>query len=307
MSGHSRLIHRVAIVGAAVLAAGAIALPAVSASASPSPGWPPRGQAPVVAGSDYLALGDSVTFGYRESTTTPAPDYADQADFVGYPEDVASALGLSVANLSCPGETSSSLISQSAQSNGCENAVVAGQTVDEGYRTLYPLHVEYKGSQLQAAVAYLQSHRNTRLVSLMIGANDAFVCEALTADDCTSTSELAGVIATIEKNVATMLGAIRRHYSGQIVIVSYYSLDYANATDVQQSELLDNALDSAAAPYHVELASGYSAFESASQDSANDPCTAGLLTQLSAGGCGIHPTPAGQDVLAQAVESAITK
>jgi hypothetical protein len=31
--------------------------------------------APVVPGSRYLALGDSVTFGYEESTVVPAPNY----------------------------------------------------------------------------------------------------------------------------------------------------------------------------------------------------------------------------------------
>ena len=60
--------------------------------------------------SDYLALGDSVTFGYREAANLPTPDYSDAASFVGYPEDVGAALGLDVANAACPGETSTSLV-----------------------------------------------------------------------------------------------------------------------------------------------------------------------------------------------------
>ena len=40
-------------------------------------------------------------------------------------------------------------------------------------------------------------------VSLMIGANDFFACQALTADKCASLTEQAGVLATVGKNVKT--------------------------------------------------------------------------------------------------------
>ena len=61
-----------------------------------------------------------------------------------------------------------------------------------GYRPKYPLHVKYSGSQLDYAVSYLKKHTNVRLVSLMIGANDFFACEAATADHCASLTEVAG-------------------------------------------------------------------------------------------------------------------
>jgi lysophospholipase L1-like esterase len=315
----SQLLRRAALTTAGVLVAGLVTLPMASSSAAPvHPSSHPRSGhhirydharrlAPVVAGTDYLALGDSVAFGYREPTTLPAPDYYDAADFIGYPEDVASALGLSVANLACPGETSASLINPNAQSNGCENSLVDGQKVDEGYRTLYPLHVAYQGSQLAAGVAYLRTHHRTRLVSLMIGANDAFLCEDNTADHCTSPAELAAVVAGIEKNVTIILRTVRHYYRGQIAIVDYYSLSYTNPADEAGAQLLDNAMNTAAKPFHVVVVNGYEAFAAASQYSGGNPCTAGLLTQLSTGGCGVHPTPAGQDVLAQAIEAAIRK
>ncbi len=53
-----------------------------------------------------------------------------------------------------------------------------------GYRTQFPLHVKYSGSQLAYAVSYLKKHQKVRLVSLMIGANDYFVCQETTADQC---------------------------------------------------------------------------------------------------------------------------
>jgi lysophospholipase L1-like esterase len=312
----TRLLRRAALAAAGFLAAGSLALPGI-ASAHPAhhPGHHhPPGVGPVVAGSDYLALGDSVSFGYREPDTTPAPVYADQAQFVGFPEQVAAALGLHVANLSCPGETSASLINPAAPSNGCENSYVGGKQQPGGYRTHYPLHEQYRGSQLAAGVRYLRSHPDTRLVTLMIGANDGFLCQAETADHCTSPTELAAVAKHIAVNVGRILYTLRvtAHYRGQIVLVQYYSTDYAVPLDNQQSELLNAAMEAGARPFHVEVAPTFAAFEAASTYSANDPCTAGLLTQLTSGGkptgsCGVHPSPAGQDVLAQTVEATVVK
>ena len=80
----------------------------------------------ITKGSTYLALGDSVTFGYEEKQVVPAPNYSDASSFIGYPELLGSALHLKVVNAACPGETSSSLIDATAQSNGCENSPGGG-------------------------------------------------------------------------------------------------------------------------------------------------------------------------------------
>src|SRR4051812_21021500 len=109
-----------------MLAACAAALlapsPAAAAIAKP---------AKVTPGSTYLALGDSVTFGYLESNTVPAPDYSRAANFLGYPEHLGARLRLKVTNASCPGETAASLVDATAPSNGCEN-------VPGGYRVANP-------------------------------------------------------------------------------------------------------------------------------------------------------------------------
>jgi lysophospholipase L1-like esterase len=210
-----------------------------------------------------------------------------------------------VANAACSGETSSSLINATAPSNGCENS----PTGAPGYRTRFPLHVSYSGSQLAYAVGYLKKHHNVRLVSLMIGANDFFVCQETTADHCASLPEQSAVIATVEKNVGTILTAIRKHakYNGQIVIVNYYALNYADQAAVQQSGILNSSIDGAARPFHVEIADGFGQLEAAAAHSGGNSCTAGLLTQLSGAStpCGIHPSYAGQSLLAQAVENTI--
>jgi lysophospholipase L1-like esterase len=259
----------------------------------------------ITKGSGYLALGDSVTFGYEEQQVVPAPDYPDASSFVAYPELLGKELHLTVANAACSGETSSSLIDTTAPSNGCENSPGGGPA----YRSNFPLHVSYSGSQLAYAVSYLKKHKNVRLVSLMIGANDFFVCQETTTDHCASFTEQAGVIGTVEKNVATILTAIRKQakYNGQIVIVNYYALNYADPTAAAQSQLLNSSIDNAAKPFHVETADGFGQFQAGAAHSGGNSCTAGLLTQLTNAPtpCGIHPSYAGQSLLAQAVANAI--
>ncbi len=273
-------------------------------AAKPKSTLTPR--SPITKGSAYLALGDSVTFGYEESQVVPAPNYADAASFIAYPALIGRELHLTVANAACPGETSSSLINATAQSNGCENTPGKGNI---GYRTLNPLHVHYTGSQLAFAVAYLKKHHNVRLVSLMIGANDGLVCQETTPDHCASFSELAGVAATVSKNVKTILSTIRNkaHYGGQIAIVNYYSVDYASATITGQISFLNQSIDGAARPFHVEVADGFGQLEAGAAHSGGNTCTAGLLTQLvnASSPCGIHPSYAGQSLLAQALVNAI--
>jgi lysophospholipase L1-like esterase len=263
----------------------------------------PAKNLPVIPRSQYLALGDSVTFGYMEPTVVPAPNYGDAASFPGYPEQLGARLRLSVANASCPGETSASLINASAPSNGCENS--PSHNSSDNYRN-HPLHVKYKGSQLAFALSYLHSHHNVRLVTLMIGANDFFLCQETTSDACAS--EQTATAAAVTKNIHTILSAVRNkaHYNGQLVIVNYYSLNYAVPAVNAQSQLLNKVQDDAAKPFGVKIADGYGELQAAAAHSGANPCTAGLLTQLTAGGCGIHPSYAGQTLLAQALEKTIT-
>jgi lysophospholipase L1-like esterase len=282
-----------------MLAVGVVALLALPAAASAALRVTPR--SPVVAGSSYLALGDSVTFGYMESNVVPAPNYHIAASFLGYPEQFGAQLRVNVANAACPGETSSSLINQNAISNGCEN--VLGKP--GGYRTLYPLHVKYTGSQLAYAVSYLKSHPGVRLVSLMIGANDAFVCQETTKDGCLGPGELQAVFTKVAANVRVILSAIRNRarYRGQIAIQNYYSLNYTVPLETSVSTGLNNAMDGAAKPFSVEVTDSFGLMRLAANTGGaqGNTCKAGLLTQLSTGSCGVHPSYAGQAVLAQAL------
>ena len=256
---------------------------------------------PVTSGSTYLALGDSVTFGFQEQQVVPAPNYADASSFLGYPELFGSELHVKIVNAACPGETSSSLIDATAPSNGCENTPGKGNV---GYRTASPLHVSYSGSQLAFAVGYLKKHHDVRLVSLMIGANDGLVCQETTADHCAS--ELGTVVTTVSSNVKTILSTLRNkaHYRGQLAIVNYYDTAQGESNEIG---LLNQTIDTAAAPFHVVTADGFGEFAAAAAHSGGNTCTAGLLTQLvgTPTPCGIHPSYSGQSLLAQALEKVV--
>lgn len=286
------------------LAALLLAVPLAFASGAAATPSPPVPQ-PVNSGFDYLALGDSVAFGYRPGDMVPAPDYSNQASFVGYPEDLAAERGLTLANASCAGETTGSLLDANAQSNGCENSVGSPY----GYRDFFPLHVNYSGSQEQYALDYLRSHPRTRLITLDIGANDTFICQKLPTG-CQGAA-LAQTLAGINRNVSTLFAALRgqAHYHHDLVLLTYYSLSYSDPLQVAGTQALNQALTSAAEKYGVIVADGYGAFEKASADAGGDPCAAGLLIPLPAsanrGPCDVHPTAEGHRVLTAAIEAAL--
>jgi lysophospholipase L1-like esterase len=251
----------------------------------------------------YLALGDSVAFGYVPPEAVPAPKYLVAHSFVGYPEYLAQQLHERVSNASCPGETTASLLIAGAQSNGCENS--PGSPV--GYRTLYPLHVQYRGTQINYALHYLAAHKHTRLITIDIGANDAFLCQETTADHCSSPVELAGLAAEIAGNLETIFHDLRVEagYQGPIVTLAYYSLSYSDPTQVASTQFLNSVLAGVTTANGGIVADGFTAFEGPSLAFGGDPCAAGLLIKLPDGTCNIHPSPTGQRLLAGAIAQAI--
>jgi lysophospholipase L1-like esterase len=284
-----RRLIGIGLAGTAMVAAASL-MPALPASAAPVTG-------PDADGT-YLALGDSVAFGYVPPQAVPAPDYSDPRSFVGYPEDVARALHIRVSNASCPGETTASFFVPGALSNGCENSPVSSS----GYRTLYPLHVPYRGTQMQYALKYLAVHRHTRLVTINIGANDVFLCEETTADACAT--ELQTVLQEIQANLTTIYTQIRdvAHYRGLLVALTYYSLSYSDPTEVDGTEALNSAIASVTEKFGGKVADGFAAFDGPSAAFGGSPCAAGLLIKLPDGTCNIHPSPAGHLLLARAIE-----
>jgi len=279
----------------------AVALAACSSQTSARP--QPAAYVPPVAQirgePDYLALGDSIAFGYR-----PAPwaDYRNQADFGGYPEDLATALKLNLVNAACPGETSASMINPGAPSNGCETDARGAP----GYRAMFPLHVSYRGSQLSFAVHYLQQHPDTRLVTLGIGANDLFRCQEVTADHCGG-SDLSPTMAEVTSNLDIILGALRNqaHYEHTLVMLTYYAEKYDDPASITPIEALNTAIAGPAARYGALLVDGFAAFRTAAALAGGDTCAAGLRVKLASDGCDLHPSARGAQVLTTAIQQAI--
>ena len=88
----------------------------------------------------YLALGDSIAFGYN-----PLVIPVNLDKYVGYPEIVSDAIHRKVANASCFGESSGSFLVLGAPDTGCAQ-----------WRASLPLYVSYSGTQMQYALDYLQ-------------------------------------------------------------------------------------------------------------------------------------------------------
>jgi lysophospholipase L1-like esterase len=302
LAGRSRRLLLIALgvlVVAALVVVGVVLRPGGSSSAAPASTAPPSSSSAPSSGNEsegtYLALGDSVPFGFRMADTK---DFPNPASFTGYPELLAPDLHLRLLNASCPGETTASFTTTSARAFGCENSP---QSALFGYRSVYPLHVPYQlpESQLDYAVSTLKNTKDVRLVTLQLGANDAFLCRQTTPDHCAS--EAGAVVSTAQHNVEDILGALRDRggYTGRVVVVTYYSLDYS-AAGIASTRLLDDALATAARAHGAAVADGLAAFQPAATAAGGSSVDAGLVLPGD-----VHPTATGQQLLAAAVRAAI--
>jgi lysophospholipase L1-like esterase len=252
---------------------------------------------------DYLALGDSAAFGYRPN----APGgYDDAGDFVGYPTLLAEDRGLRVRDLSCPGETTASFLDVDAP-NLCTNYVGAGRE-GRGYRERAPLHSDYDGAQLDAALETLEDEPGIELVTLQLGANDLVVCAALR--ECATPEGVTRAADRTRENIETVLDALRDEggYDGTIVVVNYgayqYERDDRQLTGTEELELaaieeFNAAIAEAAAAHDALLADTFEAFRVASQAEGHrgNVRSAGLVYPDDT-----HPTAAGQRLIARTVQ-----
>ena len=255
-------------------------------------------------GHSYLALGDSVPFGFSPVQTL----WPNADNFIGYPEIVAQRLNIEDVNATCPGEATGGFLSLTGTDNSCRP-----------YRSAFPLHVAYLTSQMDFATAYLRAHPETRLVTLTLGANDFFhlenVCGAQFATDTDDPADdiaacvaagIPSMLGTMTANLNTIFAGIRATgYKGLIVAVTYYSLTYP---DTSGAALLNGPMIAVAKTYNVVIASGVEAWRATATAAGGDSCVAGLLLPAfppGTPGCDVHPTPLGRDLLAGAVVSAI--
>jgi len=279
-----RIVSILALLGlvAGVTVTGVVA-PASAAAASSRP-------------QTYLALGDSLAFGY-----SPLVSPLDEDNFVAYPDIVAKALKLRVTNAACPGETSSHFVDLAGIDNNCGL-----------WRANFPLHASYDTTQLAFMDAYLEAHPGTRLITIDIGANDV---QAL-VNRCGGMGEVAciqaglpGVLGALSANPDTIYGHIRDRdgYRHRLVAVTTYSTDYGDQLLTSVVGAFNAVVADRTLAWGGLVADGFGAFAAASATSDGDACAAGLLIAVASAPliCDSHPSPAGRDLMARAILDAL--
>ena len=270
--------------------------------------------APMLAGNDtnytYLALGDSIPFGFDPTLFSPTLPTPTPAQFTGYPEVVAKLEHLlqskKEVNAACPGETSGSFWIAGAPDNGCNGL---GPEGEPPFKTSIGLHTNYTGTQLQFAVSQLTTNKHINVVTLSIGGNDLSLLEQqCSAPGVPSFSAcvsglLPGVLQSYAANLTAILASLRAEYTGTVVLVMSYS-PRADPLFIQAIGALDFVMTQVGANFGVKFADEFTAFQIASAPFNGDPCAAGLLIRLTASTCDVHPSPAGRDLLAATVVSA---
>jgi lysophospholipase L1-like esterase len=250
---------------------------------------------PAPPGRPYLALGDSVSFGF---ITQAGFEYVNPDNFIGFPNYVGQAFMFVTSNAACPGETTGSFLSSTAPDDGCR-----------AYRAAAPLHVAYTSTQLNFALSFLKVHPATKLVTIGLGADDVLLLEnACLGDPRCIENGLPEVLATVGANLETIIGALRATgFGGPIVVVNYYSVDYTDAIATGITELLNQTLADAAAAQGAIVADAFTAFKKAAAIAGGHTCNAGLLNALPQNQflCDIHPSQSGQGLIAKTVEEAL--
>jgi len=235
----------------------------------------------------YLALGDSVAFGFNPLVFHSDPTDTDA--YIGYPE----VLSKHVVNASCSGETSGSLV-VGPPDNGCA-----------GFRSVAPLHVRYTGTQLAFAVAYIRAHPDTTLVTIDIGANDLFILLQTCAGS--SSCFAAGfpvMLSRLASNLTAIYGSLRAAgFRGHLVALTYYVTDYNDQNAVAALGAINTVVTAVTTAFGGRVADGFAAFQREAMEAGGDSCKAGLLIRLPTGGCDIHPSRLGRMLLARAVEA----
>jgi lysophospholipase L1-like esterase len=215
MSLSHRIHPRVVVLCAAVATmAGALALA------------PSAGAARV--GGTYLALGDSLAYGYHAAQFQEEfPNIKPESFNDGYVNDFDQLLKLfnpsvQLINDGCPGEGTETMIHGSGVPGFC------GGEDTSPFPYVWLHHRYTTATQLSDALAILHANPNVSPITLDIGANDllhflATQCGFPAADTCTE-AQFGAEFVHIAGNVAYILGQLRAAApNAQIVLVGLYN------------------------------------------------------------------------------------
>lgn len=241
----------------------------------------------------YLALGDSLAFGYSQAKFNSLfPNENPAAYNTGYVDDFAKVLRflnprLQVVNDGCPGETTDSFINGPCQ-----------------YQLLFPLHHPYSGgptsSQLSDALAYLEAHRGrVSPITLDIGANDALgvikgVCNL---EPLCIAGQAPALFAHIAGNLGSILAQVRaKAPNAQIIVLGLYNPFGSTLAGADQlTAQLNAVMAKVAAAAGARFADPLPLFN---PPGALEQPTICLLTNMCTPLVDIHPTDLGYTVLA---------
>jgi lysophospholipase L1-like esterase len=211
----------------------------------------------------YIAIGDSLGFGYKEATfNANFPTEPASAFEKGYVGDFAQKLamvekrvgnGLGTDNLGCPGETSGGMIGngplgsflEATRASKSEPALHVGPSC--AYHNLAGFELKFpygSASQLEAAVGILESGATVKAVTINMGANDeletvgkcknpaydaeqgfgSFTTCLLTEASLAGHEYPGGLFTHIITNIGTTVGVLRsKGYTGQVVVLGIYN------------------------------------------------------------------------------------
>lgn len=267
---------------------------------------------PAAAQHTYLAVGDSVAFGYMNPTLTPDPP--PTAGYAGYTVSYANYLSgrstasgtgpVSLINLGIVGETTTSLLTPT-NNNGLLNS---------NYNPLAPM------SQYTLLTSDLNSSVSN--VTVQIGANDilglatttAFETAVATGDTATQQALLAGTLNTVAANTNTLLGQIHTLApQANVQVLGYYN-PYAALTGLDPISMY---LKSVSAPLNIALNNTLAGEAAAHGDQFVDlytpflghETTLTLSNEFLTTPFGLvpndHPTAAGYGVITQQLEAPV--
>jgi lysophospholipase L1-like esterase len=265
-----------------------------------SPIWADRISSDKDGKPRYLALGDSLAFGYNPLVQPP-----NLFLYIGYPKIVAAVLDLGLANASCPGETSSTFTGTSMVYYPGFNCLAM--------REQDQLFVPYDGAQdqLDYAVSFLEANPSTKLVTIDIGVNDIGILQYNCMTQYSGNSQgiltceesgLPGTLAGIAQNLTTIFSALRATgYKQTIVAVDAFAFNYSDPVEVGALSAYNALVGQVSSQFGVEVADVYPVFEHIAALFGGDTCAAGLLVKLPGGTCDTHPDLAGQALIAGTV------
>src|SRR5271156_5062196 len=184
-------------------------------------------------GSTYLALGDSLAYGYHQAQfqqELKEKGFVEAANFDdGYVDDFGATLKLlnpklTIVNNGCPGGSTDTRI----KGAGVGAAFCAGAPTGTPFPKAF-LHHSYPGTQLADALA-IAKEPGVGTITLDIGANDILqflgsTCGFPTAFTCTE-EQVAAEIGHVVTNIGSILGQLRAAApKAKIVFVSQYNPD----------------------------------------------------------------------------------